>query len=151
MVSKVIVVLQVVCKDRHIYCYGDTVFKFNKQGRPIMENSFARKKRGDTSAAREKDQQDLCTFCFAAPHCTLVNSSARLVLECEEFRAYDPKQERDGSEEAPPRAGSAGGSRYGRERPERLKNNGLCGDCAIYDTCPFPKNRGEVWCCEEYR
>lgn len=116
-----------------------------------MKNAFAGKKRGDTSAAREKDRQGLCAFCFAAPHCTLVNSSASSVLECEEFRTYDPTQERDRPEKNALGTGSGGKSQSVCVRPEQLKNRGLCGDCAFYDACPFPKNRGEVWCCEEYR
>ena len=116
-----------------------------------MENFSAGKKRRDTLPAREKDRQDLCTFCFAASHCTLVNSSTARVLECEEFRTYDPTQERDRSEKNALENRSGEGSQSVRERPEHFKNRGLCGDCAIYDSCPFPKNRGEVWCCEEYR
>lgn len=116
-----------------------------------MKNSFAEKNGGGALPAREKHQQDLCAFCFAASHCTFVNSSGAPVLECEEFRTYDPIQERDRTEKDAGRTGSGGGPQSVRERPEQLKNRGLCSDCAAYDSCPFPKNRGEVWCCEEYR
>ncbi|HNS77778.1 MAG TPA: hypothetical protein PKM17_03945 [Syntrophorhabdus sp.] len=116
-----------------------------------MKNFSARKKKGDTLPVRGKDRMDLCTFCFAAPYCVLVNSSAAWALECEEFRAYDPTQESGMCEKNSLEAKSDKGSQYMPVRPEYLKNRGLCSDCAIYDSCPFPKNRGEVWCCEEYR
>lgn len=116
-----------------------------------MKSSFAGKKRGGTLLSGEKYWDGLCVFCYAAPHCILVNSRGKLVLECEEFRVYDPTREEYTTEKNVVESGPSEGARSVCERSENFANNGLCGDCAIYDSCPFPRNRGEVWCCEEYR
>jgi len=118
-----------------------------------MKDSFDKKKKKNNNLLSiEKEKKDLCAFCFAAPHCTLVNPIGVSVLECEEFRSYDPIQEKRGVDNCVVESVTTiEGSGSVCEKPMYLENNGLCNDCAIYDSCPFPKDRGEVWSCEEYR
>lgn len=114
-----------------------------------MKNSFARKKAGDGSHPVGNNRSGLCAFCFIAPQCILVNSSKVSILECEEFRAYEPVQETEMTGTTHSKSNPVEESQS--ETSEHLHNNGLCKDCKIYNSCPFPKNRGDVWCCEEYR
>ena len=95
--------------------------------------------------------QGLCSFCEAAERCTLIRSSDLSVLECEEFRTtIQPEKAETG-------AGNALDTMSGESLPFAHNNRtywgrkGLCGNCAIFDTCPFSKDEGGVWRCEEYR
>lgn len=95
--------------------------------------------------------QGLCSFCEAVKRCTLIQSTEPPLLECEEFRtASQPEKTETGAINAPD-------TMSGESLPFVHSNHtdwgqkGLCGNCAILDTCPFSKDEGGVWRCEEYR
>lgn len=101
--------------------------------------------------AEKKGRQGLCTFCDVAPDCALIEASGMPVLECEEFRAVAKPQTEGVQEDSLRNAeGAAVPLLEGRNHTDWAEK-GLCGNCAIYDTCPFSKDEGGVWHCEEYR
>lgn len=104
----------------------------------------------DYSTAENKSRQGLCTFCDVAAGCALIEPAGMPVLECEEFRVVRPQgrvaQEKDALD-----AKSAEATRSERRDDTDWREKGLCGNCAIYDTCPFSQAEGGIWHCEEYR
>ncbi|OPY60262.1 MAG: hypothetical protein A4E57_04510 [Syntrophorhabdaceae bacterium PtaU1.Bin034] len=135
---------------RHAGCIVRYVTDFNILERAIMDY-YAEKKRPATVLSKGKHQEDLCAFGIAAPHCALSNSSRTPIRECEEYQTTMCPEEEGGAGSDP------GGTGIDIDLPsERAEHPpweriGLCGDCAAYDTCPFPKYEGGVWRCEEYR
>jgi hypothetical protein len=101
--------------------------------------------------AEKKSRQGLCTFCDVAPDCALIEASGMPVLECEEFRATVPPQGRAPQENSARDAEPTEVPLSRRKSHADWSEKGLCGNCAIYETCPFSKAEGGVWHCEEYR
>ncbi len=100
--------------------------------------------------AENKGRQGLCTFCDVAPGCALIEASGMPVLECEEFRAIQP-QAKTVQEDSVRDAEGTEALLSGERNHTDWAQKGLCGNCAIYETCPFSKDEGGVWHCEEYR
>lgn len=92
----------------------------------------------------ERGRQGLCTFCAAVARCALIEPTCMPVLQCEEFRTSFRK---DILPDADP------GDMISSEHVDHTDwgQKGLCGNCAILDRCPFTKDEGGVWRCEEYR
>lgn len=100
------------------------------------------------SITKEKGRQGLCTFCDVAISCALIGASGMPVLECEEFRVWP-----QGKAIQENHVGTKSFETTQSERKnhtDRAKH-GLCGSCAIYDTCTYSKAEGGIWHCEDYR
>lgn len=105
----------------------------------------------DSHIADKRGRQGLCTFCDVAAGCALIEPAGMPVLECEEFRAVVKPKGRVAQEKEVLDAKSAQASQSERKDYTDWREKGLCGDCAIYDTCPFSKAEGGIWHCEEFR
>lgn len=103
------------------------------------------------SMAEKKGRQGLCTFCDVAPGCALIEPSGMPVLECEEFRAVVRPEGRTGHQEGIREQGPTETPPFDRADHTDWGQEGLCGNCAIRETCPFSKDEGGIWHCEEYR
>lgn len=103
------------------------------------------------SVAETRGRQGLCTFCDVAPNCALIEASGMPVLECEEFRVIVQPQGSAVQESGALEAKAPENPRSERVDHTGWREKGLCGNCAIYDTCPFSKDEGGIWHCEEYR
>lgn len=105
----------------------------------------------DAIPTETRGRQGLCTFCYVAPGCALIKASGMPVSECEEFRATDQPQGRAGHEDNVRDARPTDKHSTERKDHTNWSQKGLCGNCAIYETCPFSKDEGGIWHCEEYR
>jgi CRISPR/Cas system-associated exonuclease Cas4 (RecB family) len=98
----------------------------------IVEIKEARKKRDWQSRVQHKG---LCVNCNLASECTFPRNPDRPVMNCDEF---DCTLERLLRKEPEPEVETKGNFK------------GLCVNCALRETCVYPKPEWGVWHCEEY-
>jgi len=88
----------------------------------------------------DPDYNDLCTTCMHARTCMNRRMTSRPIWYCEQFELPpSPKAETVLNEVPAAPVDNPGGLQ------------GLCANCALRETCTFPKPAGGVWHCEEYR
>ena len=99
----------------------------------------------------ERGRRGLCTFCAAEARCVLIEPACMPVLQCEEFRSILRSEGRIIQEGVVLDADPGEVAPSERVDDTDWRQKGLCGNCAICDACPFTKDEGGVWHCEEYR
>lgn len=116
-----------------------------------MNSVFSLGKRQVVGVPRRKDHRGLCVFCGAAVDCAFSWYSDSPVLLCEEFDMQNTTKAKD-DEGSYSRNENQGDDREcGRSQQPNWDRQGLCSDCGIYERCVYPRNKGSVWWCEEYR
>jgi hypothetical protein len=111
-----------------------------------IEEAGIERPRPDAAAAAVPDAEaykGLCEACAIAPQCTFPRDPVKKVVHCEEFVGIVKPDIRL----APPAARA-----WPRPAPAppRAGLRGLCADCALRETCTYPKPESGVWRCEEY-
>jgi hypothetical protein len=83
----------------------------------------------------------ICASCMNASECTYPKDPGRPALFCDEFA---------GSPGRPALKATPKNAVMAEPEQKPNLNHGLCGTCANYKECTFPKPEGGVWRCEEY-
>ncbi len=79
----------------------------------------------------------ICRTCNHAPTCANIIRNPELVVwDCENYDGTAPVVARR--------------RRLVRQEEPRAEVRGLCMNCALRDTCLFPRPEGGVWHCAEY-
>ena len=88
----------------------------------------------------DPEYNDLCTTCMHARTCMHRRMTNRPIWYCEQFELPPSPRSETVLNEVPATP---------VDNPGGLQ--GLCANCALRETCTFPKPAGGVWHCEEYR
>jgi hypothetical protein len=94
-------------------------------------------------AVSAKELSGLCVTCNHAESCAVLKETREPVWYCEEF---DDRT-------APMEARDTAGARHVRSEAAPKPNGaaeGLCGNCAVRETCAYRSLETPIWFCEQY-
>jgi hypothetical protein len=103
----------------------------------------------DKEMTADEKYYGICTTCNNAPHCANAKDGEHPVWFCEMFDDSVPSPEVVWESRDDQQYNSELNSKDAENNHERLK--GLCINCALRETCKFPKPEGGVWHCAEYQ
>jgi hypothetical protein len=114
-----------------------------------LKGGSMKKKKEKSLLPKKVDYYVICSCCSDASICTFPKNPGQPILQCEEFKGYEPRPgetifKNDSLTTDPKLMSSA-------EEKNLGKYKGLCNICEDREICTFPKAEGGVWHCEEYR